>query len=227
MVVSFVLCFRQPVLFERTMSMNGYLIYHPPRAVSRIGSVTVYHDPIGGNEDPYVWNWRFLHTYCHITQMSPQINDINFWVSGNTFPNFNVLYCDLVFVVECKEYWPDANTITRDSPIVDSDTTYQDHYRWAMWQHRLKRRRRYTLKANTATSFQPQDATQKLLNILPMLNTLGLTLEQLQRGLRAGFNSKPMPLGAKAGDLYTMVYEAASIHLYGEELEILRQTKHP
>lgn len=112
--------------------MGGYLIYHPRRQKSVFGSVLVYHDHIGNhNQDPYVWNTQFLHTYCHITQMSPIIGDINFWVSGDTFPDFSHLYCDLVFVVAKKQFWAQANDIARDDKIVDSEESYKDHYRWA------------------------------------------------------------------------------------------------
>ncbi len=101
--------------------MSGYLIYHPSRAVAKFDAAVVYHDHIGGNQDPYVWNTQFLHTYCHITQMKPSEGDINFWVSGDSFPNFSHLYCDLVFVVAEKAYWKSANTIDRDNAIVDTD----------------------------------------------------------------------------------------------------------
>src|SRR5690349_2512465 len=100
--------------------MTGYLIYHPRRQRSTFGDVTVYHDGIGGNQDPYVWNRQFLHTYCHITQMSPAGGDINFWVSGDTFPDFTRLSCDLVFVVAQKLYWSYANTIEPADPLIDS-----------------------------------------------------------------------------------------------------------
>jgi hypothetical protein len=155
--------------------------------------------------------------------MSPQVGDINFWVSGDTFPAFTAFCCDLVFVVESKEYWAEANDIQQDDPKVDSDIAYQDHYQWAKGQHRFKRRRRYTLKASATASFQPQDADKQLLDIVPMLNALGLSLDQLQHGLRAGFNSKPMKLCDKAAELYRMMVEAASVRLYGKELEALRQ----
>lgn len=58
--------------------MNGYLIYHPTRRSSTFGDITVYHDGTTGNQDPYVWNTKFLHTYCHMTQMTPNIGQINF-----------------------------------------------------------------------------------------------------------------------------------------------------
>jgi hypothetical protein len=105
--------------------MSGYLVYHPRRVVTKFDvtkfdHVTVYHDHPAGNQDPYVWNSQFLHTYCHITQMKPSVGDINFWVSGDTFPNFSHLYCDLIFVVAEKVYWEFANTIDRDHNIVMS-----------------------------------------------------------------------------------------------------------
>lgn len=53
--------------------MSGYLIYHPSRSVATFDTVIVYHDHIGGNQDPYIWNEPFLHTYCHITQMKPDV----------------------------------------------------------------------------------------------------------------------------------------------------------
>ncbi|MGB3510019.1 MAG: hypothetical protein WBA93_12405 [Microcoleaceae cyanobacterium] len=63
--------------------MSVYLIY-PSRVVSDFEIIRVYYDSTSGNQDPYVWNQKFLHTYCHIIQMSPKVGDINFWVSGDT-----------------------------------------------------------------------------------------------------------------------------------------------
>jgi hypothetical protein len=203
--------------------MSGYLIYHPARAVSRFDNVTVYHDFIGGNQDPYVWNDRFLHTYCHITQMSPAISDINFWVGSDTFPNFSRLYCDLVFVVAEKVYWRQSNAIEPDDPIVETSEAYADHYRWARDQHPLRRRRRFTLKADPRRSFQPQDARQSLLDVVPFLTDCGLSLAELREGLRAGFTSKPLRLGSPAIPLYEWLDQHASVKLAGSPLYTIRQ----
>lgn len=205
--------------------MSGYLVYHPARAITHLDGHTVYHDHINGNQDPYIWNTQFLHTYCHITQMSAQEGDINFWVSGNTFPLFTELYCDLIFTVQEKIYWPEANHITRHAPVVDSDTAFHDHYQW-VWQHPFKRRRRFTLKATRSTSFQPQDSHGNLINILPLLQELGFSLDTLQRGLRAGFNSKPMRLEQHAEQLFLLLSEGASIKHFGESLALLRAQHH-
>lgn len=203
--------------------MSGYLIYHPARAMSRLNAVVVHHDYIGGNQDPYVWNKKFLHTYCHITQMKPNVGDINFWVSGDSFPNFAHLYCDLVFVVAEKLYWENANIISRDNIIVDTDDAYNDHYRWAMHQHHLKRRRRYTLKADSDRSFQPQSGEKSLIDIVPFLTEQGITLDALRQGLRSGFNSKPLRLESVASKLYSWFEQNAPIKLNGAQLQDLRQ----
>lgn len=203
--------------------MNGYLIYHPSRTKSVFDSIVVYHDSIGGNQDPYIWNCKFLHSYCHITQMSSIVGDINFWVSGDTFPNFNNLYCDLVFIIKEKTYWKNANTIDRTDAIIDTDEAYLDHYRWA-WQHPFKRRRRFTLKADPDNSFQPQNAFQELIDILPFLLEQGLTLPEIRRGMRAGFNSKPFSLNASlAANLYSWLDRTAAIKLEGAKLQKIRE----
>ena len=203
--------------------MNGYLIYHPSRTKSVFDSIVVYHDSIVGNQDPYIWNCKFLHSYCHITQMSSIVNNINFWVSGDTFPKFNNLYCDLVFIIKEKTYWKNANTIDRTDATIDTDEAYLDHYRWA-WQHPFKRRRRFTLKADPDNSFQPQNAFQELIDILPFLLEQGLTLPEIRRGMRAGFNSKPFSLNASlAANLYSWLDRTAAIKLEGAKIQKIRE----
>lgn len=202
--------------------MTGYLIYHPPRTITKFDSFTVYHDDISGNQDPYIWNKKFLHTYCHITQMSPQVGNIIFWVSGDTFPKFSYLYCDLVFVVAEKLYWENPNHISFDDNIVDSHEAYIDHYSWSS-QHYFKRRRRYTLKADPDKSFQPQDAKDNLVDILPFLIEQQLTLEQVRQGLRAGFNSKPFSLKDNSQSLYSWLDKYATQKIYGFQLYNLRK----
>lgn len=205
--------------------MNGYLIYHPARVVTHLGDLTIYHDAASGNQDPYIWNTHFLHTYCHITQMRATVGDINFWVSGDHFPHFAHLYCDLVFAVESKLYWTAANDIDHMDPIVGTSSAYNDHYRWA-FQHPFKRRRRYTLKADPLRSFQPQDRAGSLIDLVPFLVAQGFSLETLRQGLQAGFNSQPLRLGAFAAELYAWLEQTASVKLKGELLQELRQ-QHP
>jgi hypothetical protein len=164
--------------------MEGYLIYHPRRCLSIFGSIKVYHDSPRGNQDPYIWNEHFLHTYCHITQIQPVINDINFWISGNTFPNFSHLYCDLIFVIQDKFIWKERNCIDCNDPIVDSIEAFIDHDQWAeRGEHCYKKRQRFTLKADPDRSFQPQNANKELIDIIPFLVEAGYSLERLRREL--------------------------------------------
>jgi hypothetical protein len=174
--------------------LNGYLIYHPSRTKSVFDSIVVYHDSIVGNQDPYIWNCKFLHSYCH-----------------------------LVFIIKEKTYWKNANTIDRTDATIDTDEAYLDHYRWA-WQHPFKRRRRFTLKAAPDNSFQPQNAFQELIDILPFLLEQGLTLPEIRRGMRAGFNSKPFSLNASlAANLYSWLDRTAAIKLEGAKLQKIRE----
>jgi len=204
--------------------MSGYIIYHPKRTTTTHQSITIYHDPIrNSNQDPYIWNRCFLHTYCHITQMSPKVGDYIFWVNGDTFPNFTHLYCDLVFVVEEKLYWLEANNISPTDPIVDSTEAYQEHYQWAKYQHQLKKRKRFTLKAVSDASFQPQNGAGKLIDLIPLLKEVGWSVEEVQHGLKAGWQSKPMRLDSRAESLYKRVSDVALVKLYGADLQSIKR----
>ncbi len=203
--------------------MVGYLIYHPKRQRSEIDNLVIYHDNTRGNQDPYIWNRRFLHTYCHITQISSKEGQINFWVSSDSFPLFTQLYCDLVFVVQEKKYWTDRNYIDPHEKIVDTPEAYNDHYQWA-YQHPYKRRRRFTLKADPLLSFQPQTQEGGLLDILPFLLQLGKSLEMLRNGLVANFGSRPTKLEDKVlNQLYVLLQDNSLIKLRGDLLENIRR----
>lgn len=208
--------------------MSGWLIYHPRREHTHFDDVTVYHDNFIHNQDPYVWNSRFLHTACHMPQMSPQVKDINFWVSADsTLGHFSQLLCDLVFVVEEKIYWKDANKIEEDDPVIESAEAYADHYYWMPKDHGYKKKRRFTLKANAALSFQPQNETGNLTDIVPFFNSFGLGLPELRNGLAATRGSKPMRLSdSVATGVYDQLVKAASVRLEGAQIEAIRKN-HP
>ena len=204
--------------------MNCYLIYHPSRCKSVIGNMTIYHDNFGGNEDPYLWNDKFLHTYCHITQLKNEERQINFWVSGDTYPNFTELFCDCVFLIEEKLYWKNANKINKKDIIVDNAETFKHHYKWYK-QHILNKKRRYTLKANSEKSFQPQDEKHMLIDIVPFLNCNGITTKNLidsiaksAKGIQLR-NSRPFKLDNCLGHkLYDYLYKTAYIKIFGNQL---------
>jgi hypothetical protein len=205
--------------------MAGYLIYHPKRTVAVFDNRFVHHDAPRVNQDPYVWNDPFLHTYCHITQMRPEVGQTILWVSGNNWPAFDQLCCDLVFTVGAKLFWTNSNHISPDDPIVDSPRAYDEHYCWAH-QHPLRRRRRFTLKADQE-SFQPQNAKGELIDIVPALLRSRLTLDQLRRGLRSGYGSKPMPLGHEANAVARWLSERAPVKLRGREIVECRPARGP
>ena len=206
------------------------LIYHPKREQCNIGLLTVYHDKFKSNQDPYIWNEKYLHSFCHLTQLSKPKGkgQLNFWVSDDTFPDFKKLLCDCVFVVDEILPWTQANFIARQDPIVDNDQAFEHHYNWVNPphnQHHFQRKERYTLKADRYKSFQPQDKNKQLIDILPFLNQQGISTEELvnsiaktRNGKRAR-NSKPFKLDDELGQkLYDYLYKNADIKLTGEIL---------
>jgi hypothetical protein len=200
-----------------------YLIYHPKRCIHQANGITIHHDKFGEkNEDPYIFNDRFLHSFCHITQIKAEAGNINFWVSGDKFPDFNHLYCDCVFVIQEKVFWENANQISISDIVVDNQQSYQHHYRWGNSEHRFNKKRRFTLKGHPGKSFQPQNADGTLIDILPFLESIGYSLLQLRRGLRAGFNSKPMKIDFEQGiKIYDFLFAEAAIKLFGKQLKDL------
>jgi hypothetical protein len=203
--------------------MSSYLVYHPRRVRSVARGIVVYHDQFGGNEDPFLWNECFLHTYCHITEMRIEAGDMTFWVSGDRFPNFEHLFCDLVFAVTEKHFWSERNSIARDDPLIDSEAAFAGHYCWAGRQHPFTRRRRYTLKADTAQSYQPQDGTGSLIDILPVLVRLGLSLSTLRSRLVAARGSRPMSISDDlARRLCDRLADLAPTKLRGADIAPLR-----
>jgi hypothetical protein len=180
-----------------------YIIYHPPRFFSVIGQHIVYHDKFGNNEDPYLWNDKFLHSFCHITQISPAIGSHIFWVSGDSYPNFESLFCDCVFVVNEKIVWNNPNKIEPDDSLVDTPQAFKHHYSWVNpphSQHVFKNRKRYTLKSDIHKSFQPQDENKNLIDIVPLLLQSGISLNDLRNAIsrtnsgKRAINSRPFKL---------------------------------
>jgi len=203
-----------------------YLIYHPKRVRVCVGGQVVHCDSLKGNQDPYVWSDRFLHTFCHATQMTAKVGHFNFWDSGDSWPKFSALYCDLVFVVNEIADWHDRNWMDEDDSIVDSPIAYMDHYQWVnRGQHRFKSewRVRRTLKADPAKSFQLQSLENELPDIVPLLSQDGISIEEVQSRFRAGCASKPMPLDRnQVNQLYGKVLDLPGRKLFGADLKLLR-----
>lgn len=204
----------------------NYIIYHSKRCISQIGEITVYHDCFDGNQDPYIWNERFLHSFCHITQLKDmKKGDIIFWVGGDTYPDFTKLYCDCVFLVDEKITWEKPDTINANDLIVENEQAYEHHYKW-FWQHKLTKRNRYTLKADNTKSYQPQNNNNELIDIVPILNQLGIPTETLLNKIsktingKRAINSKPYKLTEEfAQKLNNLLWERSDIKLTGKTLK--------
>lgn len=208
--------------------MNGWLIHHQPREISKFDDITVYYDSISNNQDPYVWNIRFLHSFCQIPKVrGAEPGDIIFWVArgeGETIKSFNHLYCDLVFVIDEKILWKQTNNIDQSDPMVDTREAFFDHYRW--WSDHIykENQKRITFKACPEKSFQPQNNKQELIDIVPILQKNGYTIEELQKNMQAGFNTQPIKLRKDVvKNIYNNIYDIASIKLKGALLQKIRK----
>jgi len=197
----------------------SYIIYHPKRDCSIVKKIgKVYHDSFFGNQDPYIWSSPFLHSFCHITQIKKAVDQINFWCSGDTYPNFEKLYCDLVFKVATVHEWSDRNSISKTDPIVDNKQSYNHHYRWVrqhLFKSKKRPKKRITLKACKELSFKPQNEKQELIDIIQFLSKKGITIKQLRSSIsmnskgNAAFPSRPFELDEKiAVELYEFLLKA-------------------
>jgi hypothetical protein len=203
-------------------SMGGYLVYHPRRARHQVNGVTAHADPVKGNQDPYIWSSRFLHTFCHMAQMSPEVGEVCFWVTGDRWPDFNALYCDLVFVIQEKVYWRQANAIARNDTLVDSEHAWNDHYQWGNHEHQYKRRRRFTLKADAVASFQPQAEGGELIDVVPFFVDEGHSVKTLRQWLYANGRSRPRRIDDLAPRFYRWLFTRALMRRSGAEFESIR-----
>ena len=85
--------------------MNGRLLYHQRLVRTTVGDITAHSDNFrrNGNQDPYIWQKVFLHSYCHMGQMRegfkckprghPEVEkgDMNFWITSDTQDDYSVL----------------------------------------------------------------------------------------------------------------------------------------
>ncbi|MDB0011321.1 hypothetical protein N9E20_00780 [Crocinitomicaceae bacterium] len=210
----------------------NYIIFHPvsERFCTEINGIgKVYHDSFKGNQDPYVWNEPFLHSFCKITQIKKEIGQYNFWVSSEIYPNFEHLYCDLVFKVASMHEWKDRNSISVNDSIVDSKQSFIHHYKKGVMQHPFKGetrpKKRVTLKACKENSFQPQNEKQELIDIVPFLLKQGYSLEDLRKNIsfyasgKMARTSKPMILSDKMSKALFDYLSSADIKIYAKDLK--------
>lgn len=87
----------------------------------------------------------------------------------------------------------------------------------------LRRRSRYTLKADPVRSFQAQAADGTLIDIVPLLQEQGISLPELRAGMRAGTGSQPMTVPAAKARAIAEMLKRAPVGLARPELRKLRR----
>ena len=214
--------------------MNTYLLYHSKVHTAPFPcGFKVYHDDPRNNQDPYIWNKQFLHTYCHMTEMPvSQEGDLRFWVSagkGEIRENYTVLLCDLVFVVKDQHTWSDLHDLkVKDNPRADSPEevspeAYEDHYKPGVSDHPWPVY--VTVKAHPDDSFQPLNQQQNRYNILEFLRRSGkVDMKALWEAINYNpRTSHPFRLDSDvAGSLYERL-KKAPCKRRGEKLQPLRR----
>lgn len=117
--------------------------------------------------------------------------------------------------------------------IVDNQQTFDHHYKWVnppFNQHLFKRRRRYTLKADSEKSFQPQTRNKELIDLIPFFAKQGISTENLINSIaknksgKKSMNSRPFKLTVEQSQkLYDYLTENSPIKIKGKDIEL----KHP
>jgi len=227
--------------------IGGYIIFHPPRKKMTLSGGNIFFDNNDHNQDPYIWNKQFLHSTCHMTELTAvqkcqdfsNKNFVLFWVSGREnqkfkelIDEFTVLNCDLVFVVDEKINWNEntLNHISIENNVVDSKEAYMDHYFWVPVDHPYTSTNygRFTLKADANESYQPQTGNGELINILDIITKVkNCSPEKLKEDLKKGNSgrSKPIPLTEKeTEELFNRISSVTETKLKGSYLDVVRKS---
>jgi hypothetical protein len=219
--------------------MNAYLLYHQAVHTSRLPcGIAVYHDHPRDNQDPYIWNKQFLHTYCHMKALrkeTPEFleGDLRFWVSageGVARKGYAALLCDLVFVVKDQHSWSNLSDLkVKDDPRTDSPEeitteTYEDHYKPGASDHPLPEGEEYvTVKAHPYDSFQPLNEQQQRYDIFSFLKKKVDTAALWKAINFTPRSSYPFPLDPDVAGLLYERLKKAPCKRTGEELQPLRR----
>ena len=224
--------------------MASYLFFHPERKCCKHGCINIYYDDFNGNQDPYIWNENFLHSFCKITDYSYNKRtdqDVIFWISiiEDEKVNRYRYICDLVFKVKKCCFWyksieEQSNAIANnqflritDDIVEGKKNAFRDHYSWVekgdhVWKANYKRRR-ITLKADENFSFQPQDACGNLTDITELLKE-GVNFDVTRLPDKKGTSYKAFELtDEQSQKLYCEINRKAKIKLKGKKLECIRE----
>ncbi|MDT2659249.1 hypothetical protein P7E02_05180 [Enterococcus hulanensis] len=179
-----------------------------------------------GNQDPYVWNEQFLNTYCKKPWNRKNWEKVDkiFWISKLN----DSFVCDLVFVVKkgSIHQWDEYNKIERNHPMIDSGFAYKDHYCWPeRGEHVFNCKvKRVTLKADMETSFQPQIADGKLVDVTDILKK-----EWIEKLNRRSYGNNIIRIDQESADmLYKSIIEkSGSYAIKGNQLAPVRSIMKP
>ena len=159
--------------------MNVFIMFHAERYKLILDKNNIcYCDSFKGNQDPYIFAPRFLHSYCKINSLpisKMKKGDTVIWLTKDNSQK-GKWFCDLIFVIDEIKIWnplPGYGSFDYKNDYRLSDITKyithkregRDHFYWAGIDHPKgeNAHKRITLFANPKESFQPLDSDNNLI----------------------------------------------------------------
>lgn len=218
---------RRKAIKEVANMSSCYALHHPKRGCVGIGGNKKAYFDEEENHCPYIWNNRFLHTFCQGPfRLNPYRGQIIFWVSKiqQKGKKMTALNCDLVFVVDEIHTWKNPNKISNKCNFVESNLIFNEHYKFGNAEsgddHYLRKRSRITLKAHPTLSFQPQAKNGELINVLPFFHVKEISKLRKKFSNQNARRTYPFDMTLiRAIEFYDWISSKAHFRILGREFK--------
>lgn len=220
--------------------MNSFIMFHAERTKLILDEDNIcYCDSFNGNQDPYIFAPRFLHSYCKINQLpisKMKKGDTILWFTKDeSQKEKGEWFCDLVFILDEIKIWnpiPDSfnanykNNYTKSDirQCVTHEREERDHFRWAGIDHPKgeNSHKRITLFANSKESFQPLNSENNLICMDEFCqDELGLDLSIIKGGPR-GYPKRVLDEN-QCNKILNYINEESHKKLHGKQLQEIRE----
>lgn len=174
------------LLKTNLFSMTCYILHHYKRQKAEYedGKYIYFENNEWINICPYIFNNRFIHTFCKAFPLEKEIWNIYFWVYAKwnlQKTSITNIFCDIIFVAWEKVVWKSPNNLRWKHSGKElyyeniENILYRNHFKYCYDKkhHKLaKDTKRITLFADPNRSYQPQDENNNLIDIKPFLKGL-------------------------------------------------------
>lgn len=133
---------------KRTFATAKCLVLPKSANTTEVRELILAVDAFGGNQDPYVWHWPWMYSYCKSHALRNKIlpGSILFFVYGDRSSMRKgqrvPLFCDTVFVVENKEGWDRRDPVSGHVTDIPSslepfrESAWHAHLKWPLAPYR-------------------------------------------------------------------------------------------